>query len=434
MIINSSARLDLLTAARAEIRHVRPLPVPTFYATKLADIWERARKSAAYQHLPGYSVDAFANLPVTPKDQLKAAPMDYFVGEMAGVSRYYETTGTTGLPTPTPRSVEDIVWNASAVADQWGTVLDRADRVLSLLPSDIVPVGDIVTDVCAVLDLPCTRAYPFATGISDWDRIASVWTTFQPTVVFAAPGVLLQMTRLLAQRGTLADLAPSVRAFMLLGEVSVPAMRHRLGDVWGAAVLDASYGSTETGTLAATCPEDSLHLLCGSNYFELNTQDGIHPLRAGTSGRLVVTPLNLHVRPLIRYDTGDEVMLRSGCACGDPSIVVEPVGRASDTVEVAGARVLPRRLEEVVYVEADVTGYLVEVTPDGKYARILLERNVRASRDGEDDAAERITAATWNATGVAWDQVVFVNTLPATTKSGASQKSWKRSNIRVGEW
>ncbi|RPF20747.1 phenylacetate--CoA ligase family protein [Myceligenerans xiligouense] len=434
MIINSSARLDLLTAARAEIRHVRPLPATAFYEKKLAAVWDRARKSAAYQHLPAYSPEAFADLPVTPKERLKAAPMDFFVGEMGGVSRYYETTGTTGLPTPTPRSVEDIVWNVSAVADQWSTVLSRADRVLSLLPSDIVPVGDIVTDVCAVLDLPCTRAYPFATGISDWDRIASVWKTFQPTVVFAAPGVFLQMTRLLAQRGVLADLTAPVRTVMLLGEVSVPAMRRRLAGTWDAAVLDASYGSTETGTLAATCPEDSLHLLSGSNYFELNTEEGIMPPRPGTGGRLVVTPLNLHARPLVRYDTGDEVVLRAGCACGDPSPVVEPVGRANDTVEVAGARVLPRHLEEIVYAEADVTGYLVEVTADAERARLLLERNVRASREDEDATAERITAATRKATGVEWDRVIFVNTLPAATKSGASQKSWKRSNIRVGEW
>ncbi|MFC4628731.1 phenylacetate--CoA ligase family protein [Promicromonospora alba] len=434
MIINSPARLDLLMAARAEIQSARPLPDSSFYEAKLGGVWKRARKSAGYQHLPPYSMSAFAGLSPTSKEHLKSAPMEYVVGDVGDASRYYETTGTTGRPTPTPRTVEDIVWNASAVADQWETVLSRGDRVLSLLPSDIVPVGDLVTDVCAILDVPCARAYPFATGISDWDRIASVWATYQPTVLFAAPGVFQQMTRLLAQRGVLADLAASVHTVMLLGEVSVPALRRRLGRSWGADVLDASYGSTETGTLAATCPADSLHVLAGSNYFELASDDGIAQLSAGKTGRLVVTPLNLHARPLVRYDTGDEVALRTGCECGNPAMIIEPAGRANDTVEVAGSQVLPRRLEEVVYENADVTGYLVEVDPDQSRARLILERNVGASRDGEDATVGIITEATRRATGVKWEQVVFVNTLPASTKSGASQKSWKRSNVRVTEW
>ena len=53
----------------------------------------------------------------------------------------------------------------------------------------LVSSGDLVAAVCEYLDLPHARAYPFATGISDWDRVASVCAAFRPTVVFMAPGV-----------------------------------------------------------------------------------------------------------------------------------------------------------------------------------------------------------------------------------------------------
>ncbi|MFC9678502.1 phenylacetate--CoA ligase family protein [Streptomyces sp. NPDC056948] len=373
---------------------------------------------------------------MTPRESLKARPLDFAAVSPTEASKYYETTGTTGQPTPTPRRAEDTIWNTVSVAEAWRPLLGSDERVVILLPSDIVPVADLVAGVCEYLDHAHIRAYPFATGISGWDRLESMWRTYRPTTVFVAPGVALQFTRLLAQRGQLDELNSSVERLMLLGEVNTAPFRARLGRWWNADVYDASYGSTETGTLAAACAHGRQHLLPAATYFELATPEGVVPLhdRGGHErGRLVVTPLNAHARPLLRLDTGDEVSVEADCPCGSAAPGITVHGRSSDGLRVRGTPLSVRAVEEVVYGVTDATGYLLEVDSEGTYARLLLERGIGSGRDGEPEECRRVQARSEELLGLRWDGVVFVNSLPANTKSGASQKSWKRSNIREVE-
>ncbi|MFG3719666.1 phenylacetate--CoA ligase family protein [Streptomyces massasporeus] len=443
MILHTDKRQALLREAQTEIRenHGR-VPDADFYARKLSAAWERARGSEAYGPGEGrgdigeFSLDRFLHLPVTPRESLKAQPLLYAAATPTEASKYYETTGTTGQPTPTPRLAEDTIWNTVSVAEAWRPLLGADERVVILLPSDIVPVADLISGVCEYLDLAHIRAYPFAAGISGWDRLESMWRTFRPTTVFVAPGVALQFTRLLAQRGELGDLSSSVDRLMLLGEVNTAPFRDRLGRWWNAQAYDASYGSTETGTLAAACPHGGQHLLPAATYFELATPDGVVPLHdrgEHREGRLVVTPLNAHARPLLRLDTGDEVSIGTDCPCGSATPRITVHGRSADALRVRGTPLSVRAVEEVVYGVTDATGYLLEVDGEGGYARLLLERGVGAGRDGEPEERRRVQDRSEELLGLRWDDVVHVNSLPANTKSGASQKSWKRSNIREVE-
>jgi phenylacetate-CoA ligase len=432
LIINSKERLETVLEAQRQFHELHGRPVTEeFYREKAATCWTRARKAPAYREIGDYSWASLAALPVTTKEQLKADPWRFVAARPDESAKYYETSGTTGRSTPTPRLAADIIWNTVSVASAWGDVIGPRDRVISLLPSDVVPAGDLVTSVCEYLDVPVARAYPFATGISDWDRLATLVANFEPTVLFMSPGVALQATGLYLKRGQLAELSRSVRSIMLLGEVCVPALRTRLGDWWDARVLDASYGSTETGTLAATCRAGGLHLLTAANHFELAADDGPRPWTAPGTGRLVVTPLNLYARPLLRYDTGDAVSLSTGCGCGRATPVVTVLGRSSDGQRVRGTTLSPHLVEEIVYGETSALGYLVETDREGSRFRLLLERSPEADRAGEPAAATAVCAAFRERAGLDCDQALFVNSLPSTTKSGGSLKNWKRSNFRV---
>jgi phenylacetate-CoA ligase len=432
VFINSKERLETVLDALREFNDLHRRPITEeFYREKAAACWERARNTQAYREIGDYSWASFAALPVTTKDQLKADPWRFVATRPEESAKYYETSGTTGRATPTPRVAADIIWNTVSVAGAWDDVIGPGDRVLSLLPSDVVPVGDLVASVCEYLDVPVARAYPFATGISDWDRLSALVANFEPTVVFMAPGVALQATGLYLRRGQLAELSRSVRSIMLLGEVCGPALRARLGQWWGARVFDASYGSTETGTLAATCRAGRLHLLTAANHFELAGDTGPRPLTVPGAGRLVVTPLNLYARPLLRYDTGDEVSLAAHCDCGRNAPVLTVHGRSVDGQRVRGAALSPHLIEEIVYGETSALGYLVETSQDGDRFRLLLERSPDADRAAEGATVTAVRAAFRERSGVDCDQVLFVNSLPSTTKSGGSLKNWKRSNFRV---
>lgn len=432
MLINTRERLTTLFDAQREYDEIRASSVSDgFYDQKMGKLWERAAESPAYRGFGPYSWQAFTELPVTAKTRLRAEPWHFVATGLESSAKYYETTGTTGTGTPTPRLADDVIWNVVSVASAWRELLSKDERALSLLPSDIVPVGDLVASVCEYLDVPHARAYPFATGISDWERVIGLWRTLRPTVVFMAPGVALQLTRLLQQRGLLAELSGSVRTINLLGEVSVPAMRARLGAWWGARVFDSSYGSTETGTLAAACSMDRLHLLAASNYAEVETSHGLTPLEHGSRGKLVVTPLNLYSRPLLRYDTGDEVVASADCPCGANELSITVLGRATDGVQVHGAVLSPHVVEDIIYGLTPATGYVLDVDPEGGRFRLVLERFPGQDRKQEPSWLTAVQEAFRTQVPPGCDGATFVNTLPSTTKSGASQKSWKRSNIRV---
>ncbi|WP_405621705.1 phenylacetate--CoA ligase family protein [Streptomyces sp. NBC_00076] len=434
MKINTRSDLDFMERIQQEVTaHRRASPSEdAYYTSKLTETWQRAQQTSAYASLDAFSSRAFLDLPATSKDDLKSRPLDFLRVPVDAGLKYYQTTGTTGTPTPTPRTAQDMIANTVSVAEAWrGMLADSGHRALILLPSDIVPVADLMVGVCEFLGIPHVKAYPYTTGISDWDRIVGLWEVFRPTVLFVAPGVLLEFSQIVKRRGLLDRLSESVELLMLLGEVSTPELRTMAGHWWNALAYDASYGSTESGTLAACCAHDRLHLLRGANYFEIADEDGITPAEAGREGRLVVTPLNNDARPLLRLDMGDEVSLTDGCRCGEDTPVVTVHGRGSDGTEIKGSRVRTRDLEGVVYAGRDVMGYLIEVDERGAWARLLLERDPGTDRDAESAKNDLIQQRTDERLGFRWDEVRFVNRLPVTTKSGGSQKSWKRSNFRV---
>jgi phenylacetate-CoA ligase len=106
LLISSRARLSLVEEAQADIdSESDKVPAPAFYETKLVEVWDRARRAVAYRDLGPFSPQAFHAAAITPKDALKQAPWDYVVADLDEAAKYYETTGTSGVVTPTPRTV-----------------------------------------------------------------------------------------------------------------------------------------------------------------------------------------------------------------------------------------------------------------------------------------------------------------------------------------
>lgn len=429
------------TLEEAEAEHDRlaaagfsPTAVTAVRAEKVERVLERAADAPYYRGvLAGH--DDLTSLPVTPKAAVRARPEDFLTPAAARAVKYYETSGTSnGGPLPTPRLVEDVVWNAVTIAGAWSRVVARDDRAANLLPSDVAPIGDTVAVVCEYLGVPLVRCYPYATGICDFDRVAAIFARFRPTCVFAAPGLLIQLMRALKRRSVFEDVASSVAKIMLLGEVATPSIRSMLEREWSADVFDAAYGSTETGTIAATCPAKRLHVLAHAFVPEVHSHGAAQTWTgagAALQGAFVVTTLNAFARPLLRYATEDEVVLGDGCECGSGLPLLTVRGRAAETVRVAGADLDVAAVEEVVYSVPGVTGYLIEldgsVTPNR--ARLVLERDVGS--DADDRQVRTTVAGAFETRGARFDDVVVVGQLPAITKSGAGQKNWKRTNVRV---
>ncbi|MNM20500.1 Phenylacetate-coenzyme A ligase [compost metagenome] len=432
MLVHGDKDYGVLKDAERELQlHVRQIPDSRFYDRKLRAAWNRALHSAHYAEIGNYSLAAFQRLPLTPKAVLKQHPLAFCTVALGDAARYYATTGTTGEPTPTPRLKQDVIWNAISVASHWRSVLRPGARVANLMPSDIVPVGDLIANVCEYLDVSHVRLYPFTTGITDWERVCKTFDTYRPSVLFIAPGVLVQLTRYLKQRDLLDAFAESVQAIMLLGEVNTPPFRERMARGWQCDVFDASYGSTETGTLAAVGEDRQMRLATATHYFELLLADGrlVTPAE-GLTGRLVVTPLNLYARPLLRLDTGDSVTITGPWVAGQLSPTLLINGRDSDSIVVAGVDLDIRAIEDVVYGACDATGYVIEIDRQHDSAALILERDVHWDSHQESQLQAHLMERCAQQMGLRWSRILFVNNLSALNKSGASQKSWKKTNLR----
>jgi phenylacetate-CoA ligase len=64
---------------------------------------------------------------------------------------------------------------------------------------------------------------------------------------------------------------------------------------------------------------------------------------------------------------------------------------------------------------------------DSVGGRLVLEKDVDVT--SADDELTTAAAKRFAHVGVVWDDVVVVSQLPASSKSGGSQKNWKRTNV-----
>ena len=111
------------------------------------------------------------------------------------------------------------------------------------------------------------------------------------------------------------------------------------------------YGSMEALGAAECEYGGGMHILGGGSLYEvigIETQELLPP---GEEGELVVTPFHNRATPLIRYRTGDIASIgpHETCPCGRTHPKMSMVrGRVSQIIRMAGKKILPMDVEEVV--------------------------------------------------------------------------------------
>ena len=147
-----------------------------------------------------------------------------------------------------------------------------------------------------------------------------------------------------------------------------------------------------------------------------------------------MTPLNGYARPLLKYDTGDNVAVGRTADDDSPSVTIH--GRASDRLAVGDTAFNVDELEEIVYQTTTSLGYLVQLNDPNTptRARVLLERPPQSSRLHEAPEGDQLIKRLQADARIESFDVAWVNSLPTSSKSGASLKSWKSSNVRISQW
>jgi len=197
-------------------------------------------------------------------------------------------------------------------------------------------------------------------------------------VVCCTPTYAIRMAEVAREEGI--DLvAAKVSKLIVAGEAggSVPEVRGRIEEAWGARVFDHT-GMTEIGPLGFECLEapGGVHLNEGECIVEVIDPATGQAVGEGEAGELVLTNLGRWGSPLIRYRTNDRVRVtRAKCRCGRWFARMEGgiLGRYDDMITVRGNNVFPAGVEAIIRRFAEVAEFRVTITGDTGLAEVEIE-------------------------------------------------------------
>ena len=229
------------------------------------------------------------------------------------------------------------------------------------------------------------------------------------TVLLSTPTYALRLADV--ARGIGLDPAASkIRITIHAGEpgASIPATRAAIESAFSAECFDHT-GMTELGPTGHSCSQrDGIHVVESEFIFEV-LDDGGNP---ADEGELVATNLGRWGMPLIRYRTGDRVLVsREPCSCGSPfmKLVGGIRGRVDDMFTVRGVNLFPSQVEDIVRRHERVTEFVIE----RRRVRQMDEVALLVEIDGPDTSTERLEADLRQALGVRLEcRVVPAGTLP----------------------
>lgn len=340
------------------------------------------------------AIEDIATLPTTGKADYQRSidehpPYgDFLAVPREQVARLHFSSGTTGAPTP-------VAWTTTDL-DRWADLYARAAYSQGVRSGDVYQClfsyAWFVGGLGATVGYTRLGATVIPGGSGDTERQIDTIFRYGTTAVGGTPSFLLHLAERARQLGTpLTESA--VRHVMVGGEPggAVPATRELIEREWGARCYDG-YGCLEFQPVAWECTAQAGgHLAEDFLYAEVVDPVTRAPVPDGQPGVLVLTHLDKQACPLVRWWTGDVVVLdRERCACGSTQarLAGGVRGRADDMLVVRGVNVFPSAVENVVRrVAGDLAEFRIVVDPaladPATGYPTALRLQVEASSEGE---------------------------------------------------
>lgn len=203
--------------------------------------------------------------------------------------------------------------------------------------------------------------------------------SWQPAMIHGFPSALYLLALGLADENAL-GFRP--RAIFTASETLLETQRSLIESVFGCKIFNW-YGQCEMVANIVECDLGSMHVKHEHSVLEFLNEDG-RPARPGELAEIVGTGYGNEAYPLIRYRTGDTVVLAERpCECGRAGTIVRSLtGRLEDIVVTRDGR-YDVRLDGVFKDAPNVReAQLVQETPDQLTVRI-----VRREGYGPEDTA-----------------------------------------------
>ena len=326
------------------------------------------------------TLDDLKRLPLTSKSELVQAQSDALpfgsntTFKESAYSRFHQTSGTTGTPLRVLDTPESWDWWGRC----WGYVLAGA----GLTENDrlFVPFsfGPFIGFWAAVEGSQNINAMMIPGGGRDSLQRLHLMKELGATAMCCTPTYALRLAEV-AQESSFDLSEIPLRTLIHAGEpgANVPATKARIESVWNAKCYDHA-GASEIGAHSFECElqPNGTHVTESEFIVEVLNPETLEPVPAGEQGELIITNLGRIGYPVIRYRSGDLVVLnQQKCSCGRSYARFEGgvLGRADDMVVVCGINVFPSAVENLVRQCESVEEFRITVTTEREMGNLAIE-------------------------------------------------------------
>lgn len=385
---------EIETMSREEIRALQLEKLKKQVAYAYNNVaWYRNKMDAS-----GVSPDAIKTLedvrylPFTDKQVLRDTyPFGLFAVPMNEVARLHASSGTTGKPIVAGYTKRDL--------DTWSDCIARLAMMAGVVPGDRAQMafgyGMFTGGFGLHYGMEKLGACMIPAGSGNTQRHLMYINDFQTTVLIATPSYALHMCEFGEQQGF--DWAQSsLRIGLFGGEPCPPALKEEIERRMHIICTD-NYGLTEVMGPGVSgeclCCRDMQHITEDHFLWEVIDPETGEPVPEGTSGELVLTPLDKEAFPVLRYRTHDlTYVITEPCECGRTHARMKKVRtRTDDMLIIRATNVFPSQVEDILAsIKGVSTHYRIEVDNDSGMDHMVVMAELEP--DAFSDSFEEMEA------------------------------------------
>ncbi len=378
-------RRETMPASEREKAILERLKAVCNYAYEQAPFYRRRWNEAGFHPSQLKSLEDFEDkVPVIHKAELRqsqasAPPFgDYLCIPDAEVFHIHGTSGTTGRPTAFAIGRND--WDAIANAHA------RIMWAMGMRPGDMICIAAILSlymgswGALAGAERLGAKAFPFGAGAPGMSIRCAQWLdTMKPAGFYGTPTYALH----LAQAAIAEGLNPrdfGLKYMFFSGEpgASIPGVRDRIAELYGAKVFDSGSMAEMTPWMNVAGSAETEGMLCWQDivYTEVCDPATMRRVPYGRRGTPVYTHLERTSQPMIRLASGDLTLWTdepNPCGRTYPRLPQGIFGRIDDMFTIRGENVYPSEIDAALNQTPGYGGeHQIVITREAAMDELLL--------------------------------------------------------------
>jgi phenylacetate-CoA ligase len=299
------------------------------------------------------SIEEFTKLPLTTKENLRDSyPYDGLGSNMSEVIEVHMTSGTTGKPTLSFFTKEDLELSSHYISKSWENFgIDSNSKIQFMMSYGLFSGAPLNTYAIQHLD-----GFVLPSGIQTTQKQVELMKDFQIDTIVATPSYYLYLYDFLVKNNIPLS-AFNLKTGIAAGEAYSDEMKAKISELFNIRLFD-HYGLCEVNTgIIYECN------LCGEmaiikDYVYAEIIDPVTELIVNDRqlGELVLTSTMKNASPIIRYRTGDSASIitrNSQCKnCYGSTLITRIKGRIDSVIFYKGLKLDPYELKDFIVLDS----------------------------------------------------------------------------------